>query len=568
MRNGAPYVVLFVLALALRLWMPGPTQVTTDEPLWLLRSQQFSKAISQGDLSKATAWGAVPGIDYPTMPGATTMWAGTAGRLATRAGSALGVNAPLPADPLTSSALVRWSRSMVALMVSAGLLAFVWAASRVVGRGAAFVAGGLCAIEPWFIGHSFLLHTDALVTVFGATSLVAMLAALRPRALLAGETSDAAPRSVDRTMLVLSAVTGALAVATKLNGLVLVGGGAAVVAAWCVGMRIVRAPRGARWAGIGRLCAWGVVWLLALGAVFVAVWPAVWAGPGRVVHDLRLSASNPGPFAAQFFFGANTHDPGWRFYPVTLAFRLSPWLMIGSIVAVLVGLARLSGSLVARFGRLASVPWAARLPRLPWVLLAALAPYALVISHYERKYDRYALVFVPTLALLTGVVVAHCGRWAIDHLGSTHPARFVFGLAGVVALGLVISVAGLAPNQISYVNPLLGGQKRAQHVMMLGWGEGGATLGRVIAGREEGRCDAFGIARPSGNVTKAEFPCGKHIKPGDLKPGDYLVLDLNQVQRGYDLGTVGRRVGVRFTPLTAVTIGGIAYSTLYQAVAA
>lgn len=539
LRRVAPYGALVLLALAMRVWMPGPVQVTTDEPMWLLRSQQFSRALGDGDLAQATAWGAVPGIDTPTMPGVTTMWAGTAGRGLTRLGSVVGVNDPLGADPLASAALVRWSRTMVALFVSIGIGLFAWASTRLVGRRAGFVAGVLCAVEPWFVGHGFVLHTDAMVTIFGITSLVALLAALRGR-----------DGPVDRAMLVLSAVTGGLAMATKLNGVVIVGGGAVVVGIWDSTRRAVTGTWGGLRAATRRLAGAGACWIVGVVVVFVAVWPAVWVGPGRVLDHLRASAQSPAELPSQFFRGAITPDPGWTFYPVTTVFRLSPWLLVGLGAAVVLGVA----GLVTGRSR-----GPERMPGPVWILALALVPYFLVVAFYARRYDRYGLVAVPVIALLTAVVLSRAWTWLAA--GRTGRWRALPMVAAAVA---VVSVLATAPYQIAYIDPALGGQKRAVHVMMLGWGESGAALGREIARRESGRCADVGIVRPYGNMIPAEFPCGRRLPLEDVADADYLVVDISQVQRGFDVTEFGRRHDIGLSRIDAVTIGGVDYGVLYE----
>src|SRR5699024_6498372 len=49
-----PYLALFVLAVGLRVFAPGPIDVTIDEPNWLIRSRQFAHAVVHLDPSGAT----------------------------------------------------------------------------------------------------------------------------------------------------------------------------------------------------------------------------------------------------------------------------------------------------------------------------------------------------------------------------------------------------------------------------------------------------------------------------------------------------------------------------------
>ncbi len=553
-RRFAPYLALFALAFFLRVAMPGPINVTTDEPLWLLRSAQFSKAITHGDLANATAWGAVPGIDYPTMPGVPTMWAGTAARGVLDIGHAIGVTDPVPPNPLQSASLLRWSRVMVALMVAAGIAVFAWVAGSLLGRRAGLIAGVLCTVEPWFVGHSFVLHTDALVTIFGATSLTAMLAAWRnePKR----RVDHALPFLLDRKLLAVSAVSGGLTIATKLNGLAIVGGGIGVIVAWELARRWVRTPSDRR-----RLLLhaplWLAGWFTLVVATVVIVWPALWVQPITAMKHLKLSLDHPAPVATQFFMGRATHDPGPIFYPVTLALRLSPWLLLG-----LIGV--LSSAVVAAVARVTSkTSLVEHMPKVPFVLLVALLPYGVAMSDYTRKYDRYGLVFIPIFALLCAPFIDRFFCWTASRWNAS------LARGGALACVALLSLAVLlqAPFAISFVDPMLGGQPVAKKVMLLGWGEGAAGFGRRIARENAGRCDSIHIARPGGNLIRAEFPCGKHAEYDDLLVGDFLVLDVNQVQRNVTAEAITRKYGLQLHKLSAKDIGGVAYVTLYQVTA-
>ena len=68
-------LAIAVIALVLRLWAPGPVTQTQDEYNWLLRSDTFRTALLDRDIAAATVTGG------GTMPGVTTMWAGTFGHV-------------------------------------------------------------------------------------------------------------------------------------------------------------------------------------------------------------------------------------------------------------------------------------------------------------------------------------------------------------------------------------------------------------------------------------------------------------------------------------------------------
>ena len=86
--------VIFLAAFAMRL---GAIKqyVTPDEPIWVLRSLNFSAALSQGD------WAGTAQIGHP---GVTTMWLGS-----------LGIQLKHLADPMAAEQSAEWLRHVPTL---------------------------------------------------------------------------------------------------------------------------------------------------------------------------------------------------------------------------------------------------------------------------------------------------------------------------------------------------------------------------------------------------------------------------------------------------------------------
>lgn len=556
LRRSLPYVGLLLLALCLRLWMPGPVDITADEPSWLMRSKYFSHSLdslSQGKVaSSARDWGA----SY-TMPGATTLWAGATGRLLTGVGHAVGLNGPVPKQPDNSAALLRWSRSVVALWVSLGIAVLAWVATKVVGRGAAFVFGFLLAVEPWFVGHGYVLHTDAFVAIFGFLSILSLYAALDPRLGQSARRGDNfRRRGVDPFLLTLSMVAGGLAIATKVNGAAIVVMGALIVFARVI-FGNLKAARAHECKQLLRFhIGAAAVWLAGVAAMFVVIWPETWFHPKLAWHYIVISAEGSGEPARQFFLGRiTTKPPGVFYYPITLAFRMSPWLLLGFVA-------------VCACGLLAFVQWRRpealpklRLPKIPWILLAASFPYFLVITTYGRQYDRYAIPLLPAIALCVGVVfcagLQACRQWW-QRKGIRVSSNVVIAVLG---LAMVTHVVLQAPFAISYVDPLLGGQRVAKHVMLLGWGEGGSHLGSQLAILERGRCDQIRIA---GFESGLQVPCGKITPINVLRPGDYFAISISSEQRGRGAAVTAKHYRFYYRPVATTKVHGVVYYTLYK----
>ncbi|MGD9002641.1 MAG: glycosyltransferase family 39 protein, partial [Anaerolineae bacterium] len=177
--------MLIFIGFALRL-APLGRYVTPDEPNWVYRSIQFSDALAAAD------WSAIPPTGHP---GVTTMWLGTVGihvrgKLGPEesARHLAWIRRLAWLDPASGEAFrhlatfLPWGRIAVALVTSLGLVVLYRLVSQSFQRRVALLTVGLLALDPFLIGHSGLLHTDALLATFTLLALVAALSALqRPR---------------------------------------------------------------------------------------------------------------------------------------------------------------------------------------------------------------------------------------------------------------------------------------------------------------------------------------------------------------------------------------------------
>jgi hypothetical protein len=160
-----------VSALIPRLVTAGTFQ-TTDETLWIVRTTTFSDGLMSLDPSRMSA----SRDALATMPGVTTMWVGSIGRLLWAAADALGLREGSEALAASRSGMA-FTHVVMAVVTSALIAAFVMIARRWCGTVAAATAGVLLATEPFLVGHGSLLHTDELTMLFGINGcLLALMA--------------------------------------------------------------------------------------------------------------------------------------------------------------------------------------------------------------------------------------------------------------------------------------------------------------------------------------------------------------------------------------------------------
>lgn len=460
-------------------------QASSDEPRWLGRSEHYFDAFRALDLTSITTSTTGRG----TMPGITTAAVGATARglwgLADRLGW-IEIS-----DPFTSS--------LPALTLAQGLMAAAnallvvllwWVLRSWVSPIAATIATLLLATEPFLVIHGARLTTDSFVMLFGAIGCFALAAALGV---------PERHRHDRRTLTLMSVISGfglAGAFASKLSALTL---------APFVGGVIVLAATRARTRGDRRDLARTLLLGAATGfALIVVIWPALWSDPSGQLTVMRGTATQAGIERPQFFFGEMTTHPGVFFYPVVGAFRMTPWFLVGGILAVVASLRNPNTRAFAL------------------LTLAFMVVPAITITSATLKYERYTLPLWPGIALLIGIGGELAFRWIADRA----PKRRSLLVGGAGAIGVAIVVASLlvVPEGGVYANPLLGGGPAAVEVMGIG-GPSSGHVGDLIRDREGDSCDERRVLVFQ-SASRLRFPCGELVQSASaLRPGDYVVLD-------------------------------------------
>ena len=430
-------VGLVLLALPPRL-LDTDRFVTTDELFWLGRSAAFARAVQTGRFADTFQSG---------HPGVTTMWTAWLGM-----GNAFAADlAPsrrevsrreVSQSPSFMPALAAARRGFgVVTAVGVGLAGFL--AWRLFGAWPAILGGTLLALDPFMLAHSRLVHIDASLALWTSLGLLAALV----RWSGGGWWS-----------LVFAGVATGLALLSKAPSLILL----PLVPFALVVMRgpgVLRDPRA--WRDLA-------IWALLTAVVYITVWPAFWVAPvdtlGRVLAFARDNA-NPAHAAA-----ADEDGIGIWFYLLVLLFRSTPLSWLG-----LLGLAINCPRGMA--GRAAIV------------LMLYAVGFAAAMTIAAKNFDRYLLPVFPTLDLLAGLGLwrlCSLSRW--ERVGVREcppsPSRWGggrgVGPSWTVRAGLILTVLTLSawwlaaawPYELTYANPLLGGNPAAHRTIASGWGEG------------------------------------------------------------------------------------------------
>ncbi|GAB4211904.1 MAG: hypothetical protein OHK0022_46990 [Roseiflexaceae bacterium] len=595
-RDWPVALLLFVLALLPRAVALGGF-VTVDEAFhWFERAELFICALSHRDYINTNLVG---------HPGVTTMWLGGLGSLLFDWLVGSGRAA-------TDDQGLRWTlmRLPVAVVAALAVALAYPLLRRLFGGRVALLAALLWAADPFLVAHAQLLHVDALLTSLITLALLAALVAF-------GFDLPPGEARLRWPVLVASGICGGLALLTKSPALVLLPmlGLIALIAAIRTAestkdtnvlsllrlsimaderqdftndskpsnpqhIRALRVLRGSnlllRRIGLP-LLVWGVV----AAAVWVALWPAAWVGPVQAALSILRQARDDGgaPHGwGNFFWGQPVSDPGPLFYPVALAFRLTPW----TLVALPLGVFALVRGRVVR-GRAALA-----------ILVLFAAGFLLMMTIPPKKFDRYALPIFPTLDLFAAVGLVWLGQ-TLTRTKNQEPSDEARGLrleawksptqnskrqprrlglpeltthnsqlkTLLIAALLALNLAWYHPYELAYYNPLLGGGAVAAGLIPVGWGEGYEQAGAFIDAQPDGRDLPVAswferVLRPF--VAGGTVPMVRALTPGQA---GYAVLYIDQLQRRNVPQAIDALYG-RVEPAHVVRIHGIDYAYVYQ----
>lgn len=533
-----------LLFLFLAAWLPRVLVlrafVTVDEPKWLNRAGNFFVALSNAD------W---PATFQKEHPGVTVQWLGLLGYLARFPDFVRWIGGAVTDDVLeqrlwasglmTPLDLLVAGRWWVTLAIALAIVALFRPLRRLFGAGPALAATLFVAWSPYFLGLSRQLHPDGLLAALSLLALVLWLVWMydgHASVDLLGAGIILGLALLTKTTAIYVGVTGALLVAIELaKGL----------------------GRGApRWS----LLTGGVVWALLAAVTFVLLWPAMWREPvavlQRIVDQMAHYQAEVHSLPTYFRGRVVNDDPGWFFYPVVVAWRMSPLTMLGLLLAVWPTWQR----------RLPFDTGRARQAALGLLLFAVVVVLALGTG--AKKIDRYALPALPALDILAalGWVAATSALVAVRDAQRGRVSMAAAAMAGVILLHGFFTVRH-APYYLTYFNPLLGGTRVAPRVMMIGWGEGldqvGAWLGAQVSDE------------PLRVVSWYDDGPLSYTMPGDIRhqdfidtdmywfDADYAVLYVNQWQReNPDPGMIAHFLTQ--TPIFAVHANGLDLAKVYD----
>jgi hypothetical protein len=513
-----------------------------DENLWYERSASFLQGLVSGDLEKTVQTG---------HPGVSTMWSGTIGLSLHYVRSGLpGESLAQFADRMTTMpatlSTLRLLRLPLALLSALSVtLAFVLG-RRLLGLGPALAGAALIAFEPLFVAHSRVLHHDSPAADFSLLAVLSWLLFVKEGR---------------RRYLLLAGAGMGLAIISKVSSVFLLGFGGLTL------LPFLWQQRQHLWTGLRGVAAMWLTLVTVTSLVIVLAWPAIWVAPGRVWNTVfGFITHESGPHASgTFFMGRPVPDAGLLFYPVGLAYALTP-LTLGGLLLALIGL----GLAWNRYRRTSP---SERTSEWQWVIgpLLYAVLFVVFMSLIKKKQERYVLPAVVIFDLVAGWGYCQLVNIGFQFLRLRSSIFNRQSSVSYAVLSLLL-LAGqfafawpTAPYFSTFYNPLLGGAAKAQDVVLIGRGEGLEQAVRYVQAQSGEEVPQ--VASWYGTTVKVLFGDQVDVKdvshPQYILGSDYVIFYINQLQRQLPKETILRYAQLG-TPVYAAQLAGIDYAYVYQ----
>ncbi len=480
--------LLFVLALLVRLPYLN-TFLTIDEYKWVAGAVEFISALDSGHLAQ-TYWHFFPGI--------TTTWLEVF--ILWLQWLIQGSNVSMVAFATTqlenlghTIGLMRLSQVLITAFIIPGIYLL---ARPLVGNLVALLGALLLVLDPFYLGHSRIVNGDSGAAGFMLLSILAFLWLWQDGKL---------------RMAVLSGAMGGLAMLTKLPAPVLV--------PWIGILALVGYLKWKKQPGfwIKTILLWGGTAAL----VFILLWPAMWVAPVNTLQQMyqdTFEVGEAGEGHNTFFMDQISNDPGWFFYPIAIAFRLTPITSVGLLVAIFWLMTKSKDdSALSRW--------------IGWSLVAYVLFVVLAASFSAKKLDRYVMAVFPALNVLIAI-----GLWGIWQRLTTTNA-WLSRSRSILFIALLIGLQGIFtlihyPYLLTGYNPLLGGASQAVSTVPVGWGEGLEQAALYLNSLPD--AESFTVSSWYSDIFQPYF-VGQWASFSDDGRGqlsaDYVVFYINQMQR-------------------------------------
>jgi hypothetical protein len=455
--------------------------------------------------------------------------------------------------------LVVANRLPYAILTAAAVPALYLLARQLLPERVAIFGALFMAFDPFYLAHSRVAHGDAPVAVFMSLSALAFFVYGERVIKQTDEPTSLLPflRQSSTFYLVLSAILGSLAALTKAPGqfmALFVISMSAIYAGleWRQTKNAVYAVR--RWLTV--VIVWGIVSLV----IFILLWPSMWVDPIGTLQQMwteTFGKVDEGHLV--YFLGRPTLDPGIWFYLYVIPFRMTPILLIGSLLSLAILIPKISLILKTGEVELRSVFFL-------WLFTISLLLFG---NLSPKKQDRYLLPLFPLLNILAAVgwfglldLIVHTLNAHIS-IRRSNLSFLVYGFLTLILLLIhFLPTVTYYPYYLTYFNPLLGGPTRAAETTLMGWGEGMEQVAAYL-NTKPNAANLYVASTPSQTLLPYFEGTGENFYTNDVAfRADYVVLYLAQMQRLAPSPEIVRYFEAQ-EPERVITIKDVPYAKIY-----
>lgn len=250
--------------------------------------------------------------------------------------------------------------------------------------------------------------------------------------------------------------------------------------------------------------------LSSIGFYFL-IFPALWVAPANtlslIFNQSRRVGEDEGH--AQIYFGVDTRNPGFFFYPVLFVIKTSVFMLIGAVIFYLDLIFRLIKKITGKIQT--------KINEIPFEVFALIfyLGYFSVIQYFSKKVDRYIIPIYPYLALSAVLGWASFIKKRI-YLILIPLALFVYSVA--------FPLYRLFPDYLMYNSPIIGNAAVGNEIIGTKlFGIGVFDLRNKIIARYGPRAK---IGTSDFGPLKSIYPEGTVYNVLDVHPNDFKVMIL------------------------------------------
>lgn len=423
---------IFIISLAPRVYSLGEIY-TVDEPKWLIRSSNFIDGIKHLDFDKTL---------QANHPGVTTMWL---------TGTSLFIGSylfdwdfPIKNGVGPTKGQIIAAELPIAITVSIGIIIAYIFLCKLFEKKIAFLASVFMALNPWYIAHSRICHTDSLLTTFMLLSLLSFLIFKENK---------------NRDFLIISGIFAGLSVLTKNFSLIL---GAYIFILICL-ISIINQRKNKKITNISLKNSLKdyYEWCCVILLTAIILWPAIWVNPlesfGRVFYVVGVQAVSEGS-GPYLFMGKVVTDPGLFYYPLALLFRTTPLVFLCVILFVL------------------CLIFNKKIKNSPTIyyLFLYIPIFIGFMSVGSKKDDRYLLPIFPVMDIISAFFILYfLGKLKnIKNFKKIMRKGFTTTVIILIIIIQTFPLISIHPYYLSYFSFFAGDKSELPEKYPIGWGEG------------------------------------------------------------------------------------------------